>query len=179
MKTRLSKWVIGTAVVALSAFASGAFAGADAIPGMGEWRLGANEKANPGLGTWSLNVARSKFMPGPAPKSMTVTITAVGKGVKVTTAGVNADGSKSATEYTANFDGKDAPFKGSPDVDAVSLVRKDGSTTVRTDKKGGKVVQTVTRVVALDDSFFTVSVKGTDAKGQAIDSTLVFDHHRK
>ena len=31
----------------------------------------------PGIGTWKLNVAKSKYSPGPAPKSATVTFSAV------------------------------------------------------------------------------------------------------
>jgi hypothetical protein len=38
-----------------------------------------------GLGTWKLNIEKSKFSPGPAPKSFTVKFEAAGKGAKVTT----------------------------------------------------------------------------------------------
>jgi len=50
------------------------------------------------------------------------------------------------TGYTANFDGKDYPLAGVPNADTVSLKRIDTRTTERTDKKDGKVVQTLTRV---------------------------------
>jgi hypothetical protein len=43
---------------------------------------------NPFLGTWKLNVAKSKFNPGPAPKSLTRTITADGSGTKYSFEGV-------------------------------------------------------------------------------------------
>jgi hypothetical protein len=36
------------------------------------------------VGTWKLNVEKSKFNPGPAPKSSVLTYEAVGEGVKVT-----------------------------------------------------------------------------------------------
>ena len=34
----------------------------------------------PGLGPWKLNDARSKYSPGPAPKSASVTFSAAGRG---------------------------------------------------------------------------------------------------
>ena len=133
------------------------------------------QSVDPGMGTWKLNVEKSKYSPGPAPKSLMTKFEPVGKGVKLTTEQVNADGSKIATEYTANYDGKDVPIKGSPTTDTISLIRKDPQTTVRTDKKAGKVVATLTRVVAKDGKSFTVAVKGTTPKGEPLNNQLVFD----
>jgi len=109
-----------------------------------------SQAADPVIGTWKLDVAKSKFSPGPAPKSLTVKFEAAGKGVKLTTDGVGADGQPTHTEYTADYDGKDYPLIGSPVADTVSLKRMDASTSERTDKKGGKVVQTLTRIAASD-----------------------------
>ena len=133
------------------------------------------QSKNPGMGTWKLNVEKSKYSPGPAPKSLTATFEAAGKGQKLKTVGVNADGSPSATEYTAEYDGKDYPIKGSPVADTVSLVRTDAHTYVRTDKKNGKVVQTLTRVLGNDNKTFTVAVKGATPKGEPINNMLVFE----
>jgi hypothetical protein len=36
-------------------------------------------KVDPAVGTWKLNVAKSKFKPGPGPQSITVTIAEGGK----------------------------------------------------------------------------------------------------
>lgn len=60
-------------------------------------------------------------------------------------------------------------------VDTVSLRRIDANTTERTDKKAGKVVQTLTRVVAKDGKTFTTTVKGTNAKGEPINNLLLFE----
>ena len=49
-------------------------------------------QSNSLVGTWKLNVAKSKFNPGPALKSMTRTVEAQGDGVKYTFEGVAADG---------------------------------------------------------------------------------------
>jgi hypothetical protein len=159
MQSALRNVMLGIAAIAFTASASTASA----------------QSANAGMGNWKLNVEKSKYSPGPAPKSLNIKFEPAGAGVKVTTDGVNADGSKSASEYTANYDGKDSPIKGSPASDTVSLVRKDANTTVRTDKKAGKVVATLTRVVAKDGKSFTVAVVGTNAKGEAVNHMLVWD----
>ena len=38
---------------------------------------------DPLVGTWKLDVAKSTYKPGPAPKSATVVIEAAGKGIKL------------------------------------------------------------------------------------------------
>jgi len=65
------------------------------------------------MGTWKLNVAKSKYSPGPAPQALTVKVEPSGQGEKVTAEFVNADGTRTTTQYTANFDGKDNPLTGS------------------------------------------------------------------
>ena len=127
------------------------------------------------IGTWRLNVAKSKFSPGPAPQSLTVKVEASGQGEKVTVEGVNAAGTPTMAQYTANFDGKDYPLTGSQNVDKVSLKRIDARTMERTHKKGDTVVQTLTRVVSQDGKTMTVTIKGTNAQGQAVDDVRVFE----
>ena len=133
------------------------------------------QASDPRIGTWKLNVAKSKYDPGPAPKSLTLKVEAAGQGEKATTEFVNADGSQTSTVYTANFDGKDAPLTGSRLADTVSLKRIDAQTTERTDKKGGKVVQTLRRVVSKDGKTMTVTTKGTNAEGKAINNVAGFE----
>ena len=137
--------------------------------------VSAQSKEAVGLGTWKLNVEKSKYSPGPPPKSLTIKFEKAGEGVKVTTQGIGADGKPSATEFTGNYDGKDVPFKGSQAFDTVALRRIDAFTTERTDKKAGKVVQTITRVVAKDGKSFTATTKGTNAKGEPLNNVTVFD----
>ena len=133
------------------------------------------QASDPRIGTWKLNGAKSKFSPGPAPQSLTVKVEPSGQGEKVTAEFVNADGTRTTTAYTANFDGKDYPLTGSQIADTVSLKRIDARTTERTDKKGGKVAQTLRRVVSGDGKTMTVTTKGTNAQGQAVNNVIVFD----
>lgn len=127
------------------------------------------------IGTWKLNVAKSKYSPGPAPQSQTLKVEASGQGEKVTTEGVNTAGTPTMTQYTANFDGKDYPLTGSQNADKVSLKRIDARTTERTYKKGDKVVLTFTQVVSQDGKTMTTTVKGTNAQGQAVDNVTVYE----
>jgi hypothetical protein len=131
---------------------------------------------DPRVGTWELNVAKSKYSPGPAPQSQRLTVEAVGNGEKVTSEVVAADGRRTTTTYTANFDGKDYPLTGSAlGADKVSLKRIDARTTERTDKKDGKAVVHIKRVVSPDGKTMTATVKGTNADGQPMNNVAVFE----
>ncbi|MEO5861629.1 MAG: hypothetical protein ABIW48_05970 [Burkholderiales bacterium] len=133
------------------------------------------QAADPTVGTWKLNVAKSTYSPGPAPKSMTLKIEAAGEGEKLKAEGVRGDDTPIQVEYTAQYDGKDHPISGSPMADTVSLKRLDANTTERTDKKGGKVTQTLTRKLSSDGKTVTVTVKGTDAEGRPINNVAVYE----
>jgi|SRR5882724_1766349 len=133
------------------------------------------QAADPAAGTWELNVAKSTFSPGPAPKSLTRTFEVNGTDVKYSAKGVDAAGKPTLMEYTAKYDGKDYPVAGSPDFDTISLKQVDPATSVATLKKSGKLVQTTTRVVSKDGKTLTLTVKGKNAKGQAVNNVMVFD----
>src|SRR3954468_6238731 len=65
------------------------------------------------LGTWKLNVAKSKLASNPSPlKTLTIVREASGDGVKVTSTGERADGSKVNTSYTAKYDGSESTVTG-------------------------------------------------------------------
>ena len=133
-------------------------------------------QADPAAGTWVLNVAKSKFSPGPGPQSSTLTIAAAGQGVRVTTAGVATDGSKTGSEYTANFDGKEVPIKGTANTNTtVSLKRINANTVERTDRVGGKVTVVITRTLSADGKTLTITAKGVNAQGQKVDSTSIYE----
>src|SRR5262245_29409776 len=87
------------------------------------------DAADPLDGTWELNVAKSRFDPGPAPRSQTRTYQSDGKTVRMTSTSVNAQGQETTVEYTASNDGKDSPITGSPIADTVAIKRIDASTS--------------------------------------------------
>lgn len=133
------------------------------------------QATDPASGTWELNLAKSKFSPGPPPKSQTRTFEVTGADVKYTLKGIDAEGKPTLVQYTAKYDGKDYPVTGSPDFDAISLKHVDAVTTEATTKKGGKVVATTKRVVSKDGKTLTLTTIGTNAKGQAVNNVTVFD----
>jgi hypothetical protein len=134
-------------------------------------------QTDPAIGTWHLNVAKSKFDPGPGPKSNVVTIEAAGKGIKVTTKGVGPDGSPTATSYSSNLDGTDSPVQGGPRAgfDTITLKRIDATRVEGTRKLKGQVVQTYTREVSKDGKTMTVTSTGANAAGQKIHNVAVYE----
>jgi len=130
---------------------------------------------DPIIGSWTLNVAKSRFSPGPAPKSQTRTYTQTAQGTALTFSGVAADGSQVSGQSTFNYDGKDYPITGSPDYDTLSLQRVNGSTTKATLKRGGKRVGTTTRTISAHGKVMTLAVKVKDVKGSPYDNMMVFD----
>jgi hypothetical protein len=133
------------------------------------------QATNPVAGTWKLNVAKSKYNPGPTPQSLTVKFEAAGDAIKTKADGVRGDGQPIHIEYTVKYDGKDYPITGSPIAETVSMKRIDANTAERTDKRGGKVVATLMRRVSSDGKTMTVNYKGTDAQGKPFDNMVVLE----
>ena len=131
---------------------------------------------DPLVGTWKLDLAKSKFTPGPAPKSATVVVEPEGKakGIKVAVDAVNADGSPSKWGFTTERDGKEVPVTGNPAYDAATttMATPTSGTTVYT--KGGKTVMTSKAAVSADGKTMTLTGTGTDAKGQAVHNVMVY-----
>jgi hypothetical protein len=126
-------------------------------------------------GTWKLNLAKSKFSPGPAPKSMTLTYTFSADGVKIVSHVVPADGAAQHWEMMAKDDGKEYPVTGHPNADSVSLKGIEGGKGQSTFKKGGKVTMVNVRSLSADGKTLTIDSKGTDEKGQPVHNVQVFE----
>jgi hypothetical protein len=132
--------------------------------------------ADNNVGTWQLNLAKSNYSPGPAPKSQTLKIEAWGDdGVRYAADGVGADGKPTHTEFQAKYDGKDYPFKGNPDADRLSYKRIDANTLEATTTLKGKNTTMVKVVVSADGKTRTVTQTGTNAQGQALNITSVYE----
>jgi hypothetical protein len=132
--------------------------------------------ADNNVGTWTLNLAKSNYSPGPAPKSQTLKIEAWGNdGVKYTSDGVGGDSKPTHTEFQAKYDGKDYPFKGNPDADKLSYKRIDANTVEATTTLKGKNTTAVKVVVSADGKTRTVTQTGTNAQGQALTISSVYD----
>jgi hypothetical protein len=127
------------------------------------------------LGIWKLNVAKSQFVPGPGPKSLTLTFETTKDGIKLTSHRVDADGKETHGGYVSKFDGKDVPLKGNPDADTGAPKKIDDNSYENTWKKAGKVTITAKAVVSNDGKTLTITQAGTDSKGRTVNNTVVLD----
>ena len=133
------------------------------------------QTAEPIIGTWKLDVAKSTYKPGPAPKSSTLTIEPAGKGLKVAVDAVNADGSPLKWGFTTLRDGKEeAPVTGNPMFDVVTSTRTSATAGTNVYKKGGKVAMTTNVAISSDGKTMTLTATGTDQKGQAVHNVAVY-----
>src|SRR4029453_14422843 len=151
----------------------GLAAGLVVLLGVGVCSAQADDPIN---GTWKLNVAKSAFSPGPAPKEATVTFEPDGPGRKVTFTGVTGDGTAVKWSYSGNFDRKEVKMAGkNPDADIVSRRRLSKNTTRSTYKKDGKQTLVNGLSVSADGKTLTVAQTGVNGKGQTVKNTLVFE----
>ena len=157
MQARTRQVTLFTAVAIMFAMAFAATANAQAV------------------GTWKLNLAKSKYQKGQAPKSATLVYEAAGAGIKVTVDQVPPEGPAFHYAYTANYDGKDVPVVGNPNADTAARTRVNATTTKLVNKKGGQILSTLTLVVSPDGKTLTITTTGKDAKGQNADSVAVYD----
>jgi hypothetical protein len=127
------------------------------------------------VGTWKLNIAKSTFSPGPAPKSQTRIYAESAQGLTVTVKTTAADGKDSMTTLTFKEDGKPNPMSGNPEIDTVSVSRVDALTVHSTQSKAGATVGTAVRTVSKDGKTLTFAQKGTHANGVKYDDVSVYD----
>jgi hypothetical protein len=130
-------------------------------------------QSNPFAGTWKLNVAKSKYMPGPAPQSATRTWDEKGM---VMVNGTNAAGKSSSYGYTVTGDGKEYPTMGAIPNTADKLTsKKIGADTIEVNfTKAGKHVETATFKVSPDGKTLTIHAKGATDAGP-FDNTQVWE----
>jgi hypothetical protein len=119
---------------------------------------------NPFVGTWKLNVAKSKYDPGPAPQSSTRTWDASGM---VMVNGVNAAGKTTSYGYTIKDDGKEYPTMGAiPNTaDKITSKKMDANSYEAKFTKAGKQVEVTTFMVSDGGKTLTIHAKGTPEIG--------------
>ena len=138
--------------------------------------LASAQSKDPFVGSWRMNVAKSKYSPGPAPKSVTSTYEAAGQGYRISVKNEPASGPVQQYSYTTSLDGKDTPMTGNnPNADMVAVKRIDTHTLEMVNKKGGKTTTTQRNVVEKDGKTRTVTTTGVDAQGQKVNNVAVFE----
>ena len=108
------------------------------------------------LGTWRLDLATSKYFPGPAPMSETRIYTADKDGVQGVINRVYADGHAEIIEYRANYD-HEQTVTGTPAYDAITLKKIDDYTSESTLSHAGIVFGTARRVISPDGNTMTIT----------------------
>jgi len=113
--------------------------------------------ADPFVGSWKLNLAKSTFAPGTAPRSLIMTWTAGGNGVTVKSDGFRTNGAAIRESYVAIYDGKEHAKPGPWNFDAV--INRQNSENEREDifKRGGSVVGSSKLVVSPGGKTLTIT----------------------
>ena len=138
-------------------------------------QLWAQSQSFPLAAAWKLNLAKSKYNPGPPPKSQTITWERVNGGFKFTVDTVNADGQVAHNETIEKDDGSEGQVQGSANPTMRSLRRIDDRTYEDGDKVNGKPTTSRRMVVAPDGKTLTVTWKGTNLSGQTVSHVLVYE----
>jgi hypothetical protein len=129
--------------------------------------------ADPIVGTWNLNVAKSKFSPGPGPQAGT-RVYSESAGVYTLEQKITmADGKQNLLKAQYQ-DGQDLKDPGGTAA-STSAKKVDANTWNFDIKMGGKVVGHVHRVVSVDGKTLTVHNTGRQGDAAAADDTMVFD----
>lgn len=131
---------------------------------------------DPFVGTWTLNAAKSKYTPGPAPKSASTTIEAGGTGYKFTVSQTPSTGAVQEWSFTTGADGKPAKIMGNnPNADTTTYKRIDARTLESVSSRNGKETTRQRNVVSADGKTRTVTTTGVDAAGNKIDNVAVYE----
>lgn len=130
--------------------------------------------ADPIVGTWTLNVEKSKFTSGPAPKAGTRVYTESAGVYTLEMKTTTADGKQIPLEVQYQ-DGKDEPITGANGIDSIHATKVNTNTWKFALKSGGKEVGHVHRTVSKDGKVLTVHNTGKQPSGATGDDTVVFD----
>ena len=130
------------------------------------------------LGTWNLDVAKSKFTPGPSPRSQVRTYEPYDNGYKATIRTTYADRKPAFIEYVANYDSLEYPVAGSPDYDTIRLKKIDASTSEAVLGHAGHVFATTRRVISDDGQTMTITFHADELQGTRIHNVMVFTRHK-
>lgn len=127
-------------------------------------------------GNWKVNLAKSRFDPGPTPRGPNFgQIEAVEGGLKFTNDSVNSEGKPGHNEWSGKFDGKDNPVTGDAIRDTAALRKIDDYTIEIVSKKEGKVVSTTRTVFSRDGKTRTQTGPGTNARGIKTNNIIVYE----
>jgi hypothetical protein len=132
------------------------------------------QATDPLVATWTVNMARSKYDPGPAPKSLTMMVKPSEQGYTITQDEVAANGQQSHVIIILRPDGKEYPVEGRANT-TVATTRINPRTYERVTRVNGKVTLTSRTVVSADGKTRTTTTTGTDAQGNPVHELVIYD----
>jgi hypothetical protein len=133
------------------------------------------ESDDPILGTWKLNRSKSKYIPGPAPRSQTRTYRETPDGIFVTIETIDPNGRHLPDiKFPERYDGKDYPITGSNIGDALVLIRINNYVAEATMKHAGMVVATTRRIITDNGKTLMLIYQETSAE-HPVDNIIVYD----
>lgn len=133
------------------------------------------QASEPLFGTWKLDVTKSKYTPGPAPKNSTKRYEPYQGGVKASQDTTTAKGDQQHIEIVGAMDGKDYPATGNPEIDTYSFRKIADRTYEIVQKKADKIIYTVRTTVSADGKSRTVTQTGTNANGKAVENSMYWE----
>lgn len=131
--------------------------------------------ADPMSGRWEINLAKSKYDPGPPPRSAVRVHELEGDTIKVTLDIISASGRVRHAEFSRKLDGKEYPDSDDPHADTISWRRVDARTLEFEQKTRGKTTETGRLQVSEDGKELTLIWKGQNEEGEAFNNLAVFD----
>ncbi len=127
-------------------------------------------------GNWKVNIAKSKYDPGPPPQGPVFSkLEAIEGGLQFTNNGVNSQGKPTHSEWRGKFDGKDNPVTGDLTRDTAALKKIDDYTFEIINKKDGKVVGTIRAAFSRDGKTRTQTGPGMNTQGIKTNNIIVYE----
>jgi hypothetical protein len=126
------------------------------------------------VGVWQLNLAKSRYFPGPGPTSETRTYTREGDSVVGVILRMFQNGRRERIEYTANFD-REYPVMGTEEYDHVVLKRIDEYTSEAVLSHAGRVYGIARRVIASDNKSMTITFRRENQTGPSVYNVVYYD----
>ena len=116
------------------------------------------DEADPIVGTWELDIAASRFAPGPSPISEIRRYEPEHEGIKATVATTYADGHRSIFEYVTSYNDVTAAVTGSGTTDAIRMRKVDAFTAEAELSFAGRNVGRTRRVISRDGQTMTIEL---------------------
>jgi len=129
------------------------------------------------IGTWRLDLSRSKYSPGPAPKSETRIYARDGTGMTGRIDRHYADGRREVIDYRADSD-HDSPVSGTQAYDAVRFMQIDARTTEAVLSHAGRVFGTARRSLSENGDTLTITFRRIEP-GDMVYNVAVYHKEKK